>query len=85
MDELVGRSIGPRGQYRVLELLGRGGMGAVYRAEQVTAAWQRAVAIKLLDPHLTRQPGFVERFLREAQVVARLDHPAILTVYDFGE
>ncbi len=66
----------------VLELLGHGGMGAVYRARQVNL--DRPVALKILAPRLSDDPGFEERFSREAKTLARLNHPNIVTVYDFG-
>src|SRR4051812_49673772 len=83
VDDLVGRSLGPRGQYRLTALLGRGGMGAVYRAEQT--ALQREVAVKIINPWLTAQPDFVRRFEQEARTLARLEHGHILPVHDFGE
>jgi tRNA A-37 threonylcarbamoyl transferase component Bud32 len=65
------------------ELVGRGGMGAVYRARQ--ARLGRTIALKVLPPELARDPEFEERFLREARALAALQHPRILTVHDFGE
>jgi serine/threonine protein kinase len=70
-------------QLRIIELLGHGGMGAVYRATQISL--DRPVALKILAPRLARDPGFAERFLREARTMARLNHPGIVTVHDFGE
>jgi hypothetical protein len=64
-------------------LLGRGGMGAVYKARHLKL--DRLVALKILAPEAGRDPAFAERFLREARVLARLDHPGIVAVYDFGE
>jgi predicted Ser/Thr protein kinase len=69
-------------QLEVLELIGQGGMGAVYRARQ--PGLDRLVAIKVLPPDLTGDPGFAERFAREARALARLNHPNIVGVYDFG-
>ena len=66
----------------VLELLGQGGMGAVYRARQINL--DRPVALKILSPQLGRDPGFAERFAREAKTLAKLNHPNIVTIYDFG-
>lgn len=60
----------------------RGGMGAVYAAVQTSL--QRRVAIKILPPELVDDEGFMERFQQEAQMLARLQHPHIVTVYDFG-
>ena len=67
----------------VLELLGQGGMGAVYKARQTKL--DRLVAVKILPPEVARDPAFAERFLREARALARLNHPQIVTVYDFGD
>src|SRR5579875_1233382 len=69
-------------QLEILELLGSGGMGAVYKARQVHL--DRLVALKILPPQLAQDPAFEERFLREARVLARLSHPHIVAVYDFG-
>jgi len=63
--------------------LGQGGMGVVYRARQRKLG--REVALKILAPELGGDPAFGERFLREARAMARLDHPNIVMVYDFGE
>ena len=82
MHELSGRFLG-RGQLRLVARLGAGAMGVVYEAEQPRL--QRRVAVKVLWPHLTQEPGLVERFHREARIAARLDHPHILPVYGFGE
>lgn len=64
-------------------VIGRGGMGVVYRARQKKLG--RAVALKLLAPELSGDPAFAERFLREARAMARLEHPNIVAVHDFGE
>ncbi len=69
-------------QFEVLELIGRGGMGSVYRARQ--RSLDREVAIKVLPSQLVDEPGFADRFAREAQALARLNHPHIVTIYDFG-
>jgi len=69
-------------ELEVLELLGRGGMGAVYKARQPRL--DRVVALKVLPASLARTPGFAERFAREARALARLNHPNIVTVHDFG-
>jgi Tol biopolymer transport system component len=70
------------GQYELRELLGVGGMGAVYRAYQKTL--RRAVAVKILPAALAVEEDFVERFHREAETVAALEHPHIIPVYDYG-
>ncbi|MDB6004295.1 MAG: hypothetical protein JWR15_1282 [Prosthecobacter sp.] len=70
-------------QYEVQMLVGRGGMGAVYKGMQLSL--DRAVAIKLLPPAIERQDtAFAERFKNEAKLMGRMNHPAIVSVYDFG-
>jgi predicted Ser/Thr protein kinase len=69
-------------QLEILELLGQGGMGAVYRARQ--RQLDRLVALKILPPEVGRSEAFSERFTREARSLARLSHPQIVTVHDFG-
>ncbi|HEY3323578.1 MAG TPA: serine/threonine-protein kinase [Planctomycetota bacterium] len=76
---LVGRTLG---QYRVLELIGQGGMGTVYRAVDVVL--QRAVALKILATNTLDDPRHSERFLREARGLARLTHPNLVQVYNVG-
>jgi len=70
-------------QLEIILCLGRGGMGVVYQARQKSLG--RLVALKLLAPERGSDPAFAERFAREAQALARLDHPNIVTIYDFGE
>ncbi len=70
-------------QLEILDCLGRGGMGVVYKARQPRL--NRLVALKILAPEKGADPKFAERFLREAQALARLSHPNIVTVHDFGE
>ena len=70
-------------QLEILELLGRGGMGVVYQARQRTL--NRLVALKLLAPERVNDPKFAERFTREAQALAALNHPNIVTIHDFGQ
>ncbi|MGC4074858.1 MAG: protein kinase [Nibricoccus sp.] len=69
-------------QLEILELLGRGGMGAVYKARQKSL--DRLVALKLLRPGLDTDPSFAERFAREARALAQLNHSGIVTLYEFG-
>jgi len=66
----------------IIELLGQGGMGAVYKARQKQL--DRLVALKILPPEVEQQAAFAERFTREARSLARLNHPHIVTVFDFG-
>ena len=70
-------------QLEILECLGRGGMGVVYKARQKTL--NRFVALKLLAPERVHDGKFAERFAREAQALAALNHPNIVTIYDFGQ
>ena len=69
-------------QFEILGLLGCGGMGAVYKARQV--ALDRTVAIKLLPLEVSANPEFADRFSREARALAKLTHPNIIAVHDFG-
>ena len=71
------------GDYQILDLLGVGGMGNVYRAREKML--DRLVALKTLSPELGYEPSFVERFSKEARAVARLNHPNIVQVFAFGE
>ncbi len=70
------------GQYKLRDLLGIGGMGAVYRADQ--PALGRSVAIKIMSPELVNDSGYIERFYREAKIAAVLEHAHIIPVYDYG-
>ncbi len=70
-------------QFEVIRLLGRGGMGAVYLAMQKTL--DRAVAVKIIHPKAAADANFAQRFAREARSLARLNHPNIVGVHDFGE
>jgi serine/threonine protein kinase len=80
MERLLGHSLN---RYKITSLLGEGGMGAVFQAWDVTL--HRDVAVKIMHPHLSNQPDFRERFLQEARTAARLDHPCIVQVFDFGQ
>jgi serine/threonine protein kinase len=70
------------GRYQIREEIGRGGMASVYRAQDTSLS--REVAVKLLSPYLGSQTAFVERFLREARIVAQLEHAHIVPIYDVG-
>lgn len=69
-------------QLEVLEFIGRGGMGAVYKARQKQL--DRVVALKILPPGSGDEPAFADRFAREAKAMAKLAHPGIVTIHDFG-
>ncbi|HEV2668968.1 MAG TPA: protein kinase, partial [Blastocatellia bacterium] len=83
-NQLTGQMIGRLldGKYRLEELCGRGGMGAVYRALHVGTG--RRVAVKVIAPELAGNSEFIERFRREAKTIGRLRHPNIVNVTDFG-
>ena len=70
-------------QLDIIEFIGKGGMGAVYKARQ--PGLDRFVALKILPPRVASAPGFAERFNREARALARLLHPNIVAVHDFGK
>lgn len=80
MSFAIGENVGP---YRILEQLGQGGMATVYKGYH--AALDRYVAIKVLHPAFLQDPSFQARFQREAKVVARLEHPNIVPIYDYAE
>jgi serine/threonine protein kinase len=75
--------VGRLGKYRILEVLGQGGMGVVFRAEDVQL--KRIVALKAMLPEVVNRPTAKERFLREAEATANLEHDNIVSVYDVGE
>ncbi len=79
MEELIGKTLG---QYEIREKIGEGGMAEVFKAYQPSL--NRFVAVKILAPAVAEKKGFTERFQREARSVARLNHPNILAVHDFG-
>ncbi len=70
-------------QLEIIELLGQGGMGAVYKARQKQL--DRVVALKILPPEVGQDKAFTERFTREARSMAKLNHPRIVSVFDFGQ
>jgi eukaryotic-like serine/threonine-protein kinase len=80
-SNLVGRKIADR--YQIDAFVGAGAMGEVYRARQL--ALGTTVAIKVMHPHLAKEPTFAARFLREAKAASRIDHPSSIRVLDFGE
>ena len=71
------------GDYKLLKKLGQGGMGTVYKAQQLSL--DRVVALKVLDKGLASKGNFVERFLREARAMAKLDHPNVLRCFEVGQ
>ena len=77
----IGQILG--GRYRLIELLGQGGMATIYRATDTGLG--RDVALKLLRPEYLRDPDFSSRFRQEAQAAASLSHPNVVRVYDYGE
>jgi len=79
-DRMIGRSVG---KSRILKRLGRGGMGDVYLCQHPD--YDKAVAIKILPPDLTRNEELLQRFKREADSAARLDHPNLVEILDVGE
>jgi uncharacterized protein YraI len=80
-DPLIGQVID--GRYEIKEMIGRGGMAVVYRAYQ--PSMERVVAVKVMSPDISGGEQFIERFKREARIIARLEHPHILPIFDFGE
>src|SRR5215510_7499456 len=80
MEDLSGKQFG---HYQITAPLGEGGMAAVYKAYQ--PSMERYVAIKVLPRHMATSEEFVARFKREAKLLAQLQHPHILPVFDYGE
>jgi len=80
-DPYVGRDLD--GRYVILEKLGQGGMGAVYRSNQRSV--DREVAIKVVNAHAMSDPEMIKRFLREARLASRINHPNAVAVVDFGQ
>ncbi len=78
MPDLAGKTLG---KYRIVELIGRGGMSEVYRGYHVRL--ERTVAVKVLNSQLAQEPDFIHRFEREARSVAALRHPHIVGLFDF--
>ena len=79
IQQFVGQTFGG---YKLLQLVGVGGMGAVYRAKQLSP--DREVAVKVMSPELLRTPTFAHRFAQEAKIASSLDHIHIVPVYDYG-
>lgn len=79
-EPLIGQSLN---RYKITVLIGEGGIGSVYKAADTVL--QRDVAIKVMNPELSKRSDFRERFLNEARLAARLDHPNIVQVHDFAE
>jgi len=80
MEDLTGKQLGP---YQITAPLGEGGMAAVYKAYQ--PSMDRYVALKILPRHFAADPNFTARFEQEAKVLAKLQHPHILPVFDYGQ
>ncbi len=79
-DPLIGQTLGP---FEIVELIGRGGMGSVYKARQ--ASLDRLVAVKVLSQELAQDAGFVARFHREGRAAAAVSHPNVIEIHDVGE
>lgn len=74
------------GSYRLVRRIATGGMAEVYEARRVgTQGWERRVAVKCILPQYAKDPEFVSMFVDEARLAARLDHPSIVSIHDFGE
>jgi serine/threonine-protein kinase len=82
-DPLIGTIVG--GRFRIVNVLGEGGMGRVYRGEQQMGTSVRQVAVKTLLAQYARDPQVLARFMRECGTVSELEHPNTIKVYDFGQ
>src|SRR2546423_11053793 len=80
-DPLVGKTLADR--FEILERIGEGGTGVVYRAKQLSV--DRVIAIKVLGAHVSTDPSWVKRFHNEARAASRLDHPNTVRLIDFGQ
>ncbi len=80
MTELIGKTLG---YYRILEVVGQGGMATVYRAEDLRD--EKVAAVKVMLPYLSRDEGLKKRFRQEAKMLSRLKHPNIVPILDYGE
>ncbi|MBN1163078.1 MAG: serine/threonine protein kinase [Candidatus Krumholzibacteriota bacterium] len=77
---MIGKTVS---HFRIIEALGEGGMGTVYKAQDLNL--DRFVALKLLPPHLSAEEGLKKRFIREAKAASALEHPNICTIYEIGD
>src|SRR3970282_1830377 len=80
MESLIGKTVD---SYRILEVIGRGGMGVVFKA--IDTNLEKIVALKMIDPFLARDDNFVKRFKTETKALARLENPNIVSVYALRE
>src|SRR5260370_15908140 len=80
-DPLLGKTLADR--FEILERIGEGGTGVVYRAKQITV--DRTVAVKVLGAHVSTDPSWVKRFHNEARAAAKLNHPHTVGLIDFGQ
>ena len=82
-ERMLGTTVG--GRFRITRVLGEGGMGVVYEAEQSLGNTVRKVAVKMLHPHLSADLSITARFHRECGTIAQLEHPNTIRVFDFGQ